>query len=302
MSRAATTMNKTDVPETSAMKDFLALIKIGIVNSNLITVFTGMWLAFILNDIPFLSNLDTMAFTLIGSALIIAGSASLNNYIDRDIDPLMERTKTRPTVTGKISYSKVLILGLALVFAGSALLFMTTFTAGVIGVIGIVSYVVIYTMWSKRRHVSNTIVGSVSGAVPPLIGWAAVDPTIDVLAWMLFLIMFIWQPPHFYALAMKRADEYGKAGIPMLPTVKGFAVTKRHMFVWTLLLLPLPFFMTELGTAFIILATVLNIGWVVLAATGFKAKDDLKWAKYMFIYSLQYLTIIFVSMVIVAVI
>lgn len=302
VSRAATTMNKTDVPETSAMKDFLALIKIGIVNSNLITVFTGMWLAFILNDIPFLSNLDTMAFTLIGSALIIAGSASLNNYIDRDIDPLMERTKTRPTVTGKISYSKVLILGLALVFAGSALLFMTTFTAGVIGVIGIVSYVVIYTMWSKRRHVSNTIVGSVSGAVPPLIGWAAVDPTIDVLAWMLFLIMFIWQPPHFYALAMKRADEYGKAGIPMLPTVKGFAVTKRHMFVWTLLLLPLPFFMTELGTAFIILATVLNIGWVVLAATGFKAKDDLKWAKYMFIYSLQYLTIIFVSMVIVAVI
>lgn len=302
MSRAATTMNKTDVPETSAMKDFLALIKIGIVNSNLITVFTGMWLAFILNDIPFLSNLDTMAFTLIGSALIIAGSASLNNYIDRDIDPLMERTKTRPTVTGKISYSKVLILGLALVFAGSALLFMTTFTAGVIGVIGIVSYVVIYTMWSKRRHVSNTIVGSVSGAVPPLIGWAAVDPTLDVLAWMLFLIMFIWQPPHFYALAMKRADEYGKAGIPMLPTVKGFAVTKRHMFVWTLLLLPLPFFMTELGTAFIILATVLNIGWVVLAATGFKAKDDLKWAKYMFIYSLQYLTIIFVSMVIVAVI
>ncbi len=302
MSRAATTMDKTNVPETTAMKDFMALIKIGIVNSNLITVFTGMWLAFILNDIRFLANLDTIALTLIGSALIIAGSASLNNYIDRDIDPLMERTKTRPTVTGKISYSKVLVIGLALVIAGSALLFMTTFTAGVIGVIGIISYVVIYTMWSKRRHVSNTIVGSISGAVPPLIGWAAVDPTLDVLAWMLFLIMFIWQPPHFYALAMKRADEYGRAGIPMLPTVKGFAVTKRHMFVWTLFLLPLPFFMTELGTAFIILATLLNAGWVALAAAGFKAKDDLKWAKYMFIYSLQYLTIIFVAMVIVTVI
>ncbi|WP_046175160.1 heme o synthase [Domibacillus indicus] len=302
MSRAATTIDKSNVPETTAMKDFLALIKIGIVNSNLITVFTGMWLAFILNDIPFLANFNTIVLTLIGSALIIAGSASLNNYIDRDIDPLMERTKTRPTVTGKISYSKVLTLGLALVIIGSALLFMTTFTAGVIGVIGILSYVVIYTMWSKRRHVSNTIVGSISGAVPPLIGWAAVDPTLDVLPWMLFLIMFIWQPPHFYALAMKRADEYGKAGIPMLPTVKGFAVTKRHMFVWTLLLLPLPFFMTELGMAFIILATLLNAGWAVLAATGFRTKDDLKWAKYMFIYSLQYLTIIFVAMVIVTVI
>nr|WP_245629870.1 heme o synthase [Domibacillus robiginosus] len=298
----STTIEKTNVPETTAFKDFMALIKIGIVNSNLITVFTGMWLAFILNDIRFLANLDTIALTLIGSALIIAGSASLNNYIDRDIDPLMERTKTRPTVTGKISYPKVLTIGLALVIAGSALLFMTTFTAGVIGVIGIISYVVIYTMWSKRRHVSNTIVGSISGAVPPLIGWAAVDPTLDVLAWMLFLIMFIWQPPHFYALAMKRADEYGRAGIPMLPTVKGFAVTKRHMFVWTILLLPLPFFMTELGIAFMILATLLNVGWVALAATGFKTKDDLKWAKYMFIYSLQYLTIIFVAMVIVTVI
>jgi protoheme IX farnesyltransferase len=302
LSRAATTMDKTNVPETTAMKDFMALIKIGIVNSNLITVFTGMWLAFVMNDVPFLANLDTIAFTLLGSAFIIAGSASLNNYIDRDIDPLMERTKSRPTVTGKISYSKVLILGLVLVITGSVLLFSTTFTAGFIGVIGILSYVVIYSMWSKRRHVSNTIVGSISGAVPPLIGWAAVDPTLDVLAWMLFLIMFIWQPPHFYALAMKRSEEYGKAGIPMLPTVKGFAVTKRHMFVWTLFLLPLPFFMMDLGLAFVALATILNIGWVALAITGFKAKDDLKWAKYMFVYSLQYLTITFVAMVIVTVI
>ncbi len=302
MSRAATTMDKTNVPETTAMKDFMALIKIGIVNSNLITVFTGMWLAFVMNDVPFLVNLDTVFFTLLGSAFIIAGSASLNNYIDRDIDPLMERTKSRPTVTGKISYSKVLILGLALVIMGSALLFLTTFTAGVIGIIGILSYVVIYSMWSKRRHVSNTVVGSLSGAVPPLIGWAAVDPTLDVLAWMLFLIMFIWQPPHFYALAMKRSEEYGKAGIPMLPTVKGFAVTKRHMFVWTLLLLPLPFFMMDLGLAFFTLATILNIGWVALAITGFKVKDDLKWAKRMFVYSLQYLTIMFVAMVIVTVI
>ncbi|MBM7647256.1 protoheme IX farnesyltransferase [Bacillus ectoiniformans] len=302
MSRAVTTVEKTELPETTIMKDFLALIKIGIVNSNLITTFTGMWLAFVLNDIHFLSQLDTVLLTLLGSSFIIAGSASMNNYIDRDIDPLMERTKGRPTVTGRITYSKVMAIGLAFIIVGTAMLFLTTFTAGLIGLFGVFSYVVLYTMWSKRRHVSNTVVGSISGAVPPLIGWAAVDPSLDMTAWMLFLIMFIWQPPHFYALAMKRCEEYRAAGIPMLPVVKGFAVTKRHMVLWVLALLPLPFFMTTLGTAFVILATILNIGWLALGISGYKMKDDLKWAKLMFVYSLQYLTIMFVAMVILTVI
>ncbi|KAB7708290.1 protoheme IX farnesyltransferase [Bacillus aerolatus] len=295
-------MEKNNLPETTAMKDFLALIKIGIVNSNLITIFTGLWLAIVFNGLHFLSQLDTIFFTLLGSSLIIAGSASLNNFIDRDIDPLMERTKGRPTVTGKISYPKVMAISLAFIGIGTAFLFFTTFTAGIIGLIGVFSYVVLYSMWSKRRHVSNTVVGSISGAVPPLIGWAAIDPNLDIIAWMLFLIMFIWQPPHFYALAMRRCEEYRAAEIPMLPVVKGFAVTKRHMVIWVLALLPLPFFMTSLGTAFVILATVLNIGWLVLGLSGYKMKDDLKWAKLMFIYSLQYLTVLFVAMVIFTVI
>ncbi|OCA83986.1 protoheme IX farnesyltransferase [Bacillus wudalianchiensis] len=302
VSRATTTMGKTELPETTAMKDFLALIKIGIVNSNLITIFTGLWLAIVFNGLHFLTQLDTIFYTLIGSSLIIAGSASLNNFIDRDIDPLMERTKGRPTVTGKISYPKVMTIGLAFIMIGTAFLFLTTFTAGVIGLVGVFSYVVVYSMWSKRRHVSNTVVGSISGAVPPLIGWAAIDPSLDIVAWMLFLIMFIWQPPHFYALAMRRCEEYRTAGIPMLPVVKGFASTKRHMIIWVLALLPLPFFMTSLGTAFVVLATVLNIGWLALGLSGYKLKDDLKWAKLMFIYSLQYLTVLFVAMVIFTVI
>ncbi len=284
------------------MKDFLALIKIGIVNSNLITVFTGMWLAFEFNDLHFLTQLDTVFYTLLGSSLIIAGSASLNNFIDRDIDPLMERTKTRPTVTGKISFPKVMSIGLAFIVIGTLLLFLTTAMAGIIGLIGVFSYVVLYSAWSKRRHVSNTIVGSISGAVPPLIGWAAVDPNLHMIAWMLFLVMFIWQPPHFYALAMKRCEEYRAANIPMLPVVKGFSTTKRHMIIWIAALLPLPFFMGELGNAFVALATVLNIGWLALGLSGYKIKDDLKWAKLMFVYSLQYLTIMFVAMVILTVI
>lgn len=295
-------VNSTSVQETTALKDFLALIKIGIVNSNLITTFTGLWLALVFTNQHFLQSLDIIILTLLGSALIIAGSCSINNFIDRDIDHIMSRTKARPTVTGKMSGTKVLMIGFSFIIVGTILLFMTSITAGVIGIIGIFSYVVLYSMWSKRLYVSNTIVGSISGAVPPLIGWAAVDPNLHTIAWILFLMMFIWQPPHFYALAMKRCEEYRAANIPMLPVVKGFEVTKRHIIFWVMCLLPLPFFLMPLGMTFFVLATVFNIGWLILGLYGFKMKDDLKWARIMFVYSLNYLTILFVAMVIVTVI
>lgn len=288
--------------ETNAWKDFLALIKIGIVNSNLITTFTGVWLALHFAEMRFLANLDLVFFTLIGSSLIIAGSCSINNYIDRDIDHLMERTKARPTVTGKVEPNKVMFMGLALIAIGTFFLALTTLMAVVIGLIGVFSYVVLYTMWSKRQLVSNTVIGSISGAVPPLIGWAAVDGNLSVMAWVLFIIMFAWQPPHFYALAMRRVEEYRAANIPMLPVVKGFKTTKNHIVLWVALLLPLPFLLPSLGVPFLVLATALNVGWLAIGLYGYKMQDDLKWAKYMFIYSLQYLTILFVAMVIVTLI
>jgi protoheme IX farnesyltransferase len=291
-----------DIEKTSLIKDFLALIKIGIVNSNLITTFTGLWLALHFTGQSFLKNLDIVFFTVVGSSLIIAGSCSINNFIDRDIDPLMERTKGRPTVTGKFLPAKVLILGILLIGLGTLFLMFTNITAAVIGIIGVFSYIFLYTLWSKRYLVSNTIIGSISGAVPPLIGWAAVEPQLNPVAWSLFLVMFIWQPPHFYALAMRRAEEYRAAGIPMLPVVKGFKTTKKHILVWVAALLPVPFFLTSLGIPFLILATVLNVGWLLLGILGYMIKDDIKWAKLMFIYSLQYLTIIFVAMVIVTLI
>ncbi|MGV3465934.1 MAG: heme o synthase [Heyndrickxia sp.] len=297
-SRVITGVEKTGIPETTALKDFLSLIKIGIVNSNLITTFTGLWLAIVFTNKHFFQSLDIVFLALVGSGLIIAGSCTLNNYIDRDIDQIMHSKRKRPTVTGKISAGKVLALGLSFVILGLILLFMTSITAGVIGIIGVFSYVVLYTMWSKRLFVSNTIIGSIPGAVPPLIGWAAVDPHLHTVAWIIFLLMFIWQPPHFYALAMKRCEEYRAAGIPMLPVVKGFKTTKNHMVVWVALLLPLPFFLFSLGIPFVILATAFNIGWLVLGLYGYKMKDDLKWARLMFVYSLNYLTIIFVAMVI----
>lgn len=293
---------ETAIPPAAAWKDFLSLIKIGIVNSNLITTFTGLWVAIIITEKHFLQSLDIVFLTLLGTSLIIAGSCALNNYIDRDIDPIMERTKERPTVTGRISGGKVLLIGFSFIAAGLIMVFMTNITAGLIAIIGIFSYVVLYSIWSKRRYVSNTVIGSISGAVPPLIGWAAVDPSLPVMAWILFLIMFIWQPPHFYALAMRRADEYRAANIPMLPVVKGFAATKRSILMWVALLLPLPFFMPSLGIPFIVLATALNLGWLCLGLAGYKTKNDIKWATLMFVYSLNYLTILFTSMVIFSVI
>lgn len=293
---------QAELPETTAWKDFLALIKIGIVNSNAITTFTGVWLALHFLDLGFLNNLDVIFYTLIGSSLIIAGSCSLNNYIDRDIDHLMQRTKSRPTVTGKVNPIKVAILGYSFITIGTLFLLLTTLTATVIALIGVFSYVVVYTKWSKRHLVSNTVIGSFSGAVPPLIGWAAVDPNLDMIAWALFLLMFAWQPPHFYALAMRRVEEYRAAGIPMLPVVKGLKTTKKHIYYWILALLPLPFLLTSLGLPFLILASVLNIGWILTGVYAAKFKDDIKWATLMFVYSLQYLTIMFVAMVIVTLI
>ncbi|BBP89051.1 protoheme IX farnesyltransferase 2 [Bacillus safensis] len=242
---------------------------------------------------------DIVLLTMIGSSLIIAGSCAINNAFDRDIDILMERTKTRPTVTGKIQPGQAYAFGILLVVLGLIMLLMTTITSAVIGFIGVFTYAVLYTMWSKRHYTINTVIGSVSGAVPPLIGWTAVTGTIDTTAWVLFMIMFIWQIPHFLSLAIKKTEDYRKAGIPMLPVVYGFEVTKRQIIIWTACLLPLPFFLGGLGWPIVALGTLLNIGWLVIGLMGFKMKDIMKWSTLMFVYSLNYLTIFFVAMIII---
>ncbi|MBJ7952786.1 protoheme IX farnesyltransferase [Bacillus cereus] len=290
----------TSVPETTRLQDLKALVKMGIVNSNTLTVFTGFWLALHFNGLSVMDNLDKLFFTIVGSGLVMAGVCCLNNYIDRDIDPLMERTKTRPTVTGKYKPGFALTFGLVILLLGFVFLLLTTPMAVLMGFIGAFTYVVLYSLWTKRKYTLNTVVGSISGAVPPLIGWAAIDPSLGhPIAWMLFLIMFIWQIPHFLALAMKRVDEYRNAGIPMLPVVHGFEITKRQIMIWTVCLLPLPFYMSGLGITFMVIATLLNIGWIVLGFYGFHKKDDIKWSVQMFVYSLNYLTILFVSMIVV---
>ncbi|MEC5422819.1 heme o synthase [Virgibacillus sp. C22-A2] len=284
---------------TTIISDLKSLIKIGIVNSNMITVFTGFWLALHFTGSSFIAYWDVFLLTIAGSALVIAGGCILNNWYDVDIDPIMIRTKSRPTVTGNISINTALGLGITTTLLGLILLLFTTVQAALFAFLGWFIYVVLYTMWSKRKYTLNTAIGSFSGAVPPLIGWAAIDPSFHIVPFILFLVMFIWQTPHFLALAMRKNNDYKAAGIPMLPAVHGFEFTKRQVVVYIACLLPLPFYLTTLGTTFVVIATLLNVGWLAIGISGFFMKNDLKWANMIFVYSINYLTIFFLMMVVV---
>ncbi|CDQ40240.1 MULTISPECIES: heme o synthase [Virgibacillus] len=283
----------------SLLTDIKSLIKVGIINSNLITVFAGFWLALYFTGSSFVANIGTFALTMVGSALVIAGGCMLNNWYDADIDPIMTRTKSRPTVTGTISLQTVLTLGILISVLGFGLLLFTSVQAALFAFMGWFVYVVLYTMWSKRKYTLNTAIGSFSGAAPPLIGWSAVEPNFHIVPFILFLVMFIWQTPHFLALAMRKSKEYKAAGIPMLPVVHGFEFTKRQIVVYIACLLPLPFYLASLGTTFVVIASILNVGWLIIGLSGFFMKNDLKWANFIFIYSLNYLTIFFLMMVVV---
>ncbi len=284
-------------------KDVKAIVKLGLVQGNLIPAFAGAFIAIMLSGRSFLSSIPELLTMLFGTTLIMAGSCALNNFYDQDIDSIMPSKQDRPSVTGKISTASILQLSLVLMIVGEMLLFMINIETGIIGFLGIFGYVVLYSVWSKRHLVSNTIIGSFPGAIPPLVGYAAIEPSLSSTAWMLFVIMFIWQPAHFYALAIKRSEEYALAGIPMLPSVKGFKRTRLSMLFWVMLLLPTPFFMQELGTVFMVLASVLNLGWLLLAISGFRSNvKENKWAMTMFVYSLNYLMIFFVMIVVVTLI
>lgn len=284
-------------------KELQQIIKMGLVQGNLLPAFAGSWLAIVLANHSFLSSIPQILMMLVGSTLIMGGACALNNYYDQGIDSIMPSKQQRPTVNDRISNRNLLMLSFGMMLIGEALLFALNIPSGVIGLLGIVGYVSFYSIWSKRHTVWNTVIGSFPGAVPPLIGWTAIEGNISLIAVALFLVIFCWQPIHFYALAIKRKDEYSLANIPMLPSVKGFKRTRVSMFLWLVFLLPLPFLLSSLGTTFIVLATLLNLGWLYLGLTSFKKdSDQTKWATKMFIYSLNYLVVFFVLIVVVSLI
>lgn len=280
--------------------DLRSLVKSGVLIVNVLPVFTGFWLALYFTNQSLSSYWDVCLLTIIGSTVVMAGALIFNNWYDRDIDKVMARTKNRPTVTGRISPNTVFVLGIACSILGLLiLLFFTTVETTIYAFIGWFTYVVLYTMWSKRRYTINTLIGSISGAVSPLMGWSAVASSFHVIPAVLFLVLFIWQMPHAYTTYMKNYNDYKAARVAMLPVIRGFAVTKRHIVVYIVCLLPLPFFLQPLGTSFVVICTLLNVAWLVISIRGLFKENDHKWVRTMFIYSVNYITVLFLLMVVV---
>ena len=279
--------------------DIRALFKGPVLIANILPVFTGFWLALYFTGASINDYWDLFWLTIIGSTLVMAGALVINNWYDVDIDTVMDRTKHRPTVTGHFSLKMVLTIGITLSILGFILLLFTTIEAAIYALVGWVTYCFLYTMWSKRRYTLNTVIGSVSGAVTPLIGWTAIESGFHIIPIILALILFIFQMPHTFAIAIKKYDEYKAARVAMLPVVYGLEMTKRQMVVYIACLLPLPFYLAPLGTTFVVLATLLNIGWLAVSIYGFFTKNDHKWANVIFLYSVNYITILFLMMIIV---
>ncbi|GAB3060322.1 heme o synthase [Virgibacillus ainsalahensis] len=279
--------------------DLKLLVKSIVLIFNVLPAFIGFWLALHFTNTSITEQWDIFLLTMFGSTFIIAGALILNNWYDADIDTVMERTKHRPTVTGSFSLQTVLTIGIAASVLGFILLLFTTWEAAFYALVGWFTYVILYTMWSKRKYTLNTVIGSISGAVTPLIGWAAIEPAFHIIPIVLFLILFIWQIPHTFAIAIRKYEDYKAADVKMLPVVHGINVTKRQMVIYISCLLPLPFLLPDLGTTFIVIATLLNIAWLVLGIRGFYTKNNEKWAYVNFIYSVNYLMVLFLLMAII---
>lgn len=276
-------------------------VKTGIIKSNLIPMVAALMLALYTYELNFVENIPALIYAFLGSAAVIAAAGAYNNVYDRDIDKIMPRTQSRPTVTGELSAKKVLIVATSLLIAGCVLLYLASPLAALLGFLGVFFYVVPYTMWTKRRTIWNTEVGSISGAMPPLIGWAAVAPDIwHPAAWALFLIMVIWQMPHFYAIAIRKKEDYAAANIPMLPVAKGERRTYIQSNVYLVLLMLSSFLFLPLSSGLTIVSFVLSAIWLWMSITASKQKEEKKWANKMFAYSLFHMMAIFGTVIIYA--
>ncbi|WP_298473482.1 heme o synthase [uncultured Psychrobacillus sp.] len=277
------------------------VVKTGIIKSNLIPMIAGLMLALYTYEYSFVDNIWNVVFAFLGTAAVIAAAGSFNNIYDRDIDAIMARTKVRPTVTGAISIKKVLIVAILLLVIGLILLYLASPLASLLGFLGVFFYVVPYTMWTKRHTIWNTEVGSISGAMPPLIGWAAVAPDIwHPACWALFLIMVIWQMPHFYAIAIRKKDDYAAANIPMLPVVKAGRRTYIQTNFYLILLVLSSFLFYPLSLGLTLVSLVLGLFWLGLSLFGTRKMDMKDWANKMFKFSLIHMIVIYFTVIIYA--
>ena len=243
-----------------------------------------------------LPPLRLILLVLVGGALAAGGASSINHVLDRDLDGRMARTRQRPIPSDRTKPWEALLFGLALNIIAFAILAMgvNILSAG-LALSGTLIYVFVYTIWLKRTTTHNIVVGGAAGAVPPLVGWAAVTGGIDLPAIYLFSIVFFWTPPHFWALALLIKDDYARAGVPMLPVVQGVNNTQRSIFLYTLVLVALTLmFYTLHQVGWIYLAAALALGACFILLAGRLLVDgSLRRARQVYLYSLLYLALLF---------
>ena len=295
MSLASQSEKLTAQFSNAEVGDYLALLKPRVMSLVVFTAFVGLVLA----PVPMH---PVMAFTALLCIAVGAGAAgALNMWYDADIDARMQRTNARPIPAGRILPGEALGFGLLLAgFSIVILSLLVNLTAGALLAFTIFFYVVVYTMWLKRWTPQNIVIGGAAGAFPPMIGWAAATGGISPESVLLFLIIFFWTPPHFWALSLYRADDYARAGIPMLPVVCGERETRRQILIYTLILAPLavaPWLLGFAGPVYGVIAILSGAAMLALAIRLATERSD-RAAKHLFAFSILYLFLLFAFLLI----
>jgi protoheme IX farnesyltransferase len=282
------------------MKDFFALTKPLIVGLLLITTYGGLVIG--MRAWP---SFSLTMWTLFGGALAAGGSSALNQYIDRELDKNMQRTAKRPLADGRLKNAEGLAFGLGLTLVSYYVLAcFVNGLAALLSLSGIIYYVIFYSLWLKKATVQNIVIGGGAGAIPPLVGYAAATGNLDWTAWILFAIIFMWTPPHFWALAIVRMKDYEKAGVPMMPVVRGEMETRKQILIYTVELVAITLLLPILnlaGTIYLIASLVFG-GALLYAAWAVWKHGGNKLAWRMYRWSSTYLVFIFVAIMLDAVI
>lgn len=275
------------------ISSFIDLCKPKIVLLLTITALVGMLLT-----VEFYSNVLSSLASLLGFAMLAASSAALNQIFDRESDKNMERTKTRPLATGELTLFQALSFTAMLLFIGSSLLlYFSNLLTLFITTLGFIFYSLIYTIYLKWATPQNIVIGGLSGALPPLIGWTAVTNEISLLPLILVLVIFLWTPPHFWPLAIDRLEEYKKEGVPMMPIAKGVTRTKKEMVVYAFLLLGAslaPFFYGLTGYFYLFSTTALNIYFIYLCI-AYLGDEENELSMKIFNFSVKYMFLFFLA-------
>ena len=290
-----TTTATTRAAGPSLAKDLISLTKPRIISLLLVTAVAPMYVA----GTP---SWTLVLLVMLGGYLMAGGANAVNMYVDRDIDDRMARTRLRPIPSGRMAPAAVLAFGIALATAATWLLAaFVNVPAAALALCGFYFYVFVYTRWLKRTSPQNIVIGGAAGAFPPLVGWVAVRGELDLMAGLLFLIVFYWTPPHFWALALLKQRDYTTAGVPMAPLVWGERETMDQMVWYTIILLALTLLPVALGTLGVpyLLSAVALGGWLLRGVWQVRQASDWTapaWSVYK--YSLLYLALLFVAMVV----